>query len=412
MAAAAEVAAAAAAAATAATVMLVAEMEAALSDLAEGDGGGGAESLPWLRQSGGGGGGGGGGCAVALDALLEAAQRTQALLEIERWRAPAAVLTAVTPSASLDVLQLPGGGLPLLPAPSEGRPLIPGSCSSDSVPPSGSTGNLRGGSNGGGSGGGGGEACVPAPRTAGAVFSGAGQLVYFCNSPSPYAGLASTVRTYAEFRSNVQGWRLAPTVRLQLMAGAPAGLATDASHSDDEWHELSASREPPRSPLLPSPVQWALERQQAASKNKRWLAGGGGSSRLLRSLGGQPATAHLWLLDAALLPEQISRELAARYALGAVRTRCPPAAAATAGEAARGPVGGGVAARRAQAANRVCAHNAVVALESGDARLWRSWSLAARALAAAAQAAPAQLLPVPSHHATPHHTARAACGAP
>jgi hypothetical protein len=198
------------------------------------------------------------------------------------------------------------------------------------------------------------------------------------------------------------------------MAGAPAGLATDASHPDDEWHELSPSREPPRSPLLPSPVQWALERQQAASKNKRWLAGGGGSSRLLRSLGGQPATAHLWLLDAALLPEQISRELAARYALGAVRTRCAPAAAAAAmaGEAARGPVGGGVSAWCAQAANRVCAHNAAVALGSGDARLWRSWSLAARALAAAAQAAPAQLLPVPSHRTTPHHTTLATCGAP
>ena len=111
------------------------------------------------------------------------------------------------------------------------------------------------------------------------------------------------VRTYADFQANVQGWRLAPTVRLQLMMGgggpgaatvghaspctsphapthplhppappcAPPPSKVDAPQSlvDDDWLDPSESRDSDAGAstistlLSPPPAQWPLDRQQA-----------------------------------------------------------------------------------------------------------------------------------------------------
>ena len=85
----------------------------------------------------------------------------------------------------------------------------------------------------------------------------------------------------------------------------------------------------------------------------------------------QATSAQLWLLDACLLPEQMRYSLAARYSLGAMRTRRSSASDAAAGDAGGGDGGGShcvsPAGRRAQQASCVCAANAAVALEGGDA---------------------------------------------
>ncbi|KAL1518999.1 hypothetical protein AB1Y20_003268 [Prymnesium parvum] len=149
-------------------------------------------------------------CA-ALQALLVGCQRAQALVRMSAWRGytPAlAANTAPDASSSAAAARFHHGS---------GKPI-----------PSLYSANFE-------------KSCVPAPRTAGAVFGGCGMLVYFRSSPSPYLGLSGTEmpRTYVEFQSLVQGWQLARIVQSVMGDGLNASLWNESGDDLDDSDDCS-----------------------------------------------------------------------------------------------------------------------------------------------------------------------------
>ena len=307
---------------------------------------------------------------LLMDAVLLAAQRAVASADMIRWRDTSSERRADTPRDSGGRLDDEPGGEGgayggRLPASAVGGRL-------ELVPQSTSTYLER-------------PSSTPPPRTCGCRFNASGVLVTFHHSPSPYASMAEaeTPRSYADFLSLVQGWQLAPIVRLQRAMGggsldaalwdAPSVLSHDPLH--DPFHD------PLHDPLV-EPVEILDEDDDVAS-----------------SLGLGRSNASV--LHSPSLHAHRRRVADGSGTRGGTRRGGPRAVSRGIGDAARGIIGisDGVASaemdpalaalyllapRRRVAAegdlhSAICMHNAQAALQRGRPDLWRVWSVAASA---------------------------------
>ena len=223
-------------------------------------------------------------------------------------------------------------------------------------------GSFRGGTGGGlevvrrsdNAGGGGGfverPSCTPPPRTSGCAFNGSGLLIAFYHTPSPYAGMAAAEapRSYADFLSHVQGWQLAPIVRLQRAMGGgslDAALWDARSVLGRESH-LEAEEEELIDEMGPS----STTASKAPSKKRGGLRGGS----MQRGLASEAPRGFILLID-AIAAAEIDPVLAEQYLVAPRKGDTTPTT---------------------QSQSVICAHNAAVAKARGRHDLWRVWSVA------------------------------------